>query len=298
MPSRIDRLGGARSEKSTDADTAYVLIWPGRAIYVGPLLGNQAHAHHALQISIALGEALSIQAAPDRRWRSFRAVATASDQSHRLRGRGPIAQIYLDPESAAGLAVRQSIGDAPLRPIDIDDVEMLADALRSDSDGRLDADRVVRIVDDIAGGTTPDFSRDLVDPRIQRTLTTIHSQPGRHVSVRALADEVALSPNRLGALFRRDIGIPIRRYQLWLRLIDAIEALSSGITLTEAAYRVGFSDSAHLTRTFHRMFGMPPSALHVGHVEVHDLAAGAPAMPWWARTSVGTGAGGPRSGGN
>lgn len=111
---------------------------------------------------------------------------------------------------------------------------------------------------------------------------SMHGMSGRHIPIRALADRVALSPSRLGELFRRDIGIPLRRYLLWLRLIEAVEALAGGLTLTEAAHRAGFADSAHFTRTFNRMFGMPPSALHLAHVEILDFAAGSVASPWWA----------------
>ncbi len=34
-----------------------------------------------------------------------------------------------------------------------------------------------------------------------------------------------------------------------------------GASVTSAAYRAGFSDSAHLTRTFRRMLGATPSEL-------------------------------------
>jgi AraC-like DNA-binding protein len=39
------------------------------------------------------------------------------------------------------------------------------------------------------------------------------------------------------------------------------EEVAGGETLTGAAAAAGFSDSAHLSRTFRRAFGLPPSAL-------------------------------------
>ncbi|MET0401857.1 MAG: helix-turn-helix domain-containing protein, partial [Cystobacter sp.] len=35
----------------------------------------------------------------------------------------------------------------------------------------------------------------------------------------------------------------------------------SGMPLGEAAQAAGFADAAHMSRTFRRMLGMPPSAL-------------------------------------
>ncbi|MGZ5333871.1 MAG: helix-turn-helix domain-containing protein [Solirubrobacterales bacterium] len=271
-------------ERIPDMDGAHVLIWPGRAIYAGPLLENEAHAHHAIQISIPLRGTLSLRASPDLRWRSFRGVATAPDQLHRLRCDGLVVQIYLDPESAAGVALRQEMGEAGVQAMESDDIgARAAAALHPGSDGQPDAERAARFMDELAGVSGPDYSRDLIDPRVQRTLTAVHALPGRRASLGALADEVALTPSRLGALFRRDIGIPLRRYLVWLRLIDAIEALSHDANLTQAAHDAGFSDSAHLSRTFRRMLGMPPSALRSEHVEIHDFAAGSPAAPWWTQ---------------
>jgi AraC-like DNA-binding protein len=36
-----------------------------------------------------------------------------------------------------------------------------------------------------------------------------------------------------------------------------------GESLSSAAHTAGFADSAHLTRTSRRMFGIAPSAMHV-----------------------------------
>lgn len=82
----------------------------------------------------------------------------------------------------------------------------------------------------------------------------------RH-SAAALGRRVALSPHRLMHLFRAATGLPLRRYTLWLRLRAAMAAALQGATLTEAAHAAGFSDSAHLSRSFREHFGLPPRFL-------------------------------------
>ena len=73
-----------------------------------------------------------------------------------------------------------------------------------------------------------------------------------------------MSVGRFAHLFRDNTGVPLRRYLLWLRLVEAIRLMASAASLTDVAHGVGFADSAHLTRTFRRMFGIAPSALHRG----------------------------------
>jgi len=45
---------------------------------------------------------------------------------------------------------------------------------------------------------------------------------------------------------------------LWLRIQRAAGELATGRSATEAAHAAGFSDAAHLTRTFRRMLGATP----------------------------------------
>ena len=76
------------------------------------------------------------------------------------------------------------------------------------------------------------------------------------------AAAAALSPGRFRHLFVAQTGTSFRAYVLWTRLNVAIQFASmAGQSWTEAAHAAGFADSAHLTRTFRRMFGMNPAAL-------------------------------------
>jgi AraC-like DNA-binding protein len=67
--------------------------------------------------------------------------------------------------------------------------------------------------------------------------------------------------SRLTHLFTQQVGIPLRRYVLWLRLRIAITEELAFADLTDAAQCAAFADSAHLTRTCRDMFGLPPSVL-------------------------------------
>ncbi|WP_133408198.1 helix-turn-helix domain-containing protein [Parashewanella tropica] len=71
-----------------------------------------------------------------------------------------------------------------------------------------------------------------------------------------IASELSLSMSRFLHLFKNEVGIAWRPYLKWRRLICAITAMAKGARATEAAYYAGFSDSAHLSRTFRSMFGL------------------------------------------
>jgi AraC family transcriptional regulator len=80
-----------------------------------------------------------------------------------------------------------------------------------------------------------------------------------------VAKLIHLSPGRTRHLFVEQTGLPFRTYLLWLRLVRAVEVYAGGASLTEAAHGAGFADSAHLSRTFRRMFGIAAASLRVSN---------------------------------
>jgi len=71
-----------------------------------------------------------------------------------------------------------------------------------------------------------------------------------------VAQKLALSESRFLHLFSQELGIAWRPYLLWRRMMCATQAIINRRSATEAAHLAGFSDSAHLSRTFRRTFGM------------------------------------------
>ena len=84
-----------------------------------------------------------------------------------------------------------------------------------------------------------------------------HGLPDQH----RIAHHVGISADYLTDCFRQELGIPpityIRRY----RIRQACELLrNSDQPITQIALAVGFSDSAHFTRTFQREMKVTPRA--------------------------------------
>ena len=100
----------------------------------------------------------------------------------------------------------------------------------------------------------------VVSSGVAAALAELADAPGAG-SVVEFAARSGLSPSRFSQRFAREVGIPMRRYRRWVRMLHAIEALSTGASLTTAAHEAGFTDSAHLTHTFRDHFGMAPSGL-------------------------------------
>ncbi len=63
------------------------------------------------------------------------------------------------------------------------------------------------------------------------------------------------------SLFKKETGIPLGPFLLWLRLMEAVKHIFQGMTFTDAASETGFADSAHLSRTYKSMTGLNLSDL-------------------------------------
>lgn len=80
----------------------------------------------------------------------------------------------------------------------------------------------------------------------------------KNVSIHALARLVGLSPYYLVRAFHKHVGIPPHKYQAVVRINRARKLLTSGATISEAAYRAGFCDQSHLNRCFKGALGVTP----------------------------------------
>ncbi|RDH46420.1 helix-turn-helix transcriptional regulator [Zooshikella ganghwensis] len=98
-----------------------------------------------------------------------------------------------------------------------------------------------------------------LDKRIAKAVEIIDCLPEKIISSQSIAEKVCLSESRFRHLFKENIGVNFRQYLLWRRLNDALKYALLTNSLTIAATKAGFSDSAHLSRTCKEMYGLKPS---------------------------------------
>lgn len=239
-----------------------LFLWEGLGLYLGPTFRTDMHAHHAAQIGIALTGTIRLRTSHNGLWRHSRALVVSPDCPHQIDGEGRIVSLlFLDPEAVEtrSLMRRQKAG---VRAIPEPTLRRQLPALRRCWQEQWDSQATERLCRGfIQTLTSQEAPLPVLDPRVSQAVHLLRATPDRHLTAAQVATVVALSPSRLAHLFRAQTGLAIRRYALWLRLAHALQQLTSGVSLTVAAHAAGFADSAHLSRTFRRMFGLMPSML-------------------------------------
>ncbi len=219
------------------------------------------HAHHAIQITLALDGRFELLSG-ERRVGGPVAVV-AADARHAFAAEGLVAMLFLPPESRAGRAlVGAGFADGPVASLSLDVMGDLPGALAAafraspkDDEGLRNLGRAM--IARLAEGT----EAETLDPRVRRAMDWAAEALDGPAGAAEAARVVGLSPGRLSHLFVEQTGLPFKTYLLWLRMTRAVEAYAAGSSLTEAAHGAGFADSAHFSRTFRRMFGVAAAAL-------------------------------------
>jgi AraC-like DNA-binding protein len=174
------------------------------------------------------------------------------------------AVILVEPETALGRSLTEQYLQHGVASADDADARIACADLFSTWLSGASKERLItgatRVISALAHGVAPAI---VTDERILRATEYIRTHLSGSVALDDVAAHVFLSPGRFRHLFVEQTGMGLRPYVLWRRFILAWDLLTQGESISTAAHRAGFADSAHFTRTSHQMFGFPPSLLHV-----------------------------------
>lgn len=240
-------------------------LWEGGFFAIGQAGGEvPPHAHHAIQIVLAIEGKIGIRQAGED-WRETRGAIVRPDVEHSFHGRETAgAMLFVDPESSEGAWLQAGLVQ-PITLVPDARLDACLAELRAFRERPLEAmelgDLIRHCVRAFCAGAPP--TRRL-DARIAKVLAAIRESDDLRISLEDAAQRVHLSPGRLAHLFKEELGLPFRRYMLWRKVARAMIAIGQQRSMAEAAHEGDFADAAHLTRTFHQMFGIPPSVMMRG----------------------------------
>jgi AraC-like DNA-binding protein len=236
-------------------------LWPHRLLYIGPGPQSHSHRHHAAQFCWGFGVKLRARAEHDQEWKEWNGFRVAPDRPHAFDANAAaVAMLFIEPEGpeyrSFADAVSVNEGIAAFEPSPRASAGLRALCAKGGSIE--EADAVCRAwlgLGDIDPGLRP------LDVRLVRILRLLQTAVNQPVRLQTLANELNVSPTWLSHRFAQEVGLPLRRYVVWLRLRRAVESVLRGASWTQAAHAAGFSDSAHLSRSFRENFGISPTAL-------------------------------------
>jgi AraC family transcriptional regulator len=240
-------------------------LWEGGFLLIARAEGAvPAHAHHAIQIVVALDGMVAI-CGEDNRWRRGSGIIVQPDVVHSFDCNGAMgAMLFADPESNEGMwlhrALEQEIAVVPDARL-ASSVSALRTFVEQPIESMEVGELIRHCVHALSPGAPP--ARRL-DQRVTKVLEAIRSRDDLRMSLDDAARLAFLSASRFAHLFKEQVGLPYSRYMLWRKLTRAMVAIASERTIAAAAQAADFADAAHLTRTFYQMVGMTPSVLMRG----------------------------------
>ncbi len=238
-------------------------MWNGTILVVNKIVQAQVHSHNAIQITIALNRPFLLKT--DANWQSYNAAVVNSNRPHQFDG-GDGWQLFilLEAETSIARAIRQKLlQNNPVSAFHYQKDESFMRLMKAQS---ADKGEAVALAQQVFLGVIGQIIGERqqfvpMDDRVRRIIEEIRACPEQPAGIDAFAKEACLTKSRLIHLFKEQMGVSMRSYILWSRLLMAVRLAAQGVSFTDAAYKTGFTDSPHLSHTFKRMFGVTLSDL-------------------------------------
>jgi len=234
------------------------LITDAYAVRASTGVASTLHAQHGAAILMGLDSDVTVTEPGGRRVRG-RVVVVPPHVWHATSSPGPTLALLYDPQAAPHIADYSRLhgGAFPLE-------SHLARRLEAASVAHGASLSRGEVLDGLARECSTWLARELPfrrpDGRVARVLEALR-EPSADTGL--VIARTGLSRAHLRALFVREVGMPMRTYQLWRRLLVALGAFAR-LDATSAAHFAGFADLAHFSRTCRRMLGYSPTLLRGG----------------------------------
>ena len=238
----------------------FLHLWDDRFLYITPAIqsGLTARSSATLLASVS-GHPFTLEAVDGTRVRCTAALV-APHVSRRLDVDGcGLLSLNLDPASSAYRMLARHMGGHGIQPVDARRFGRLRDDFDPAQCGVLSAHQLQLLSARLVEAMTESPELEVpIDPRIERVLQAIREHAGQ-IALKELSAVACLSPDRLTHLFAQQVGVSVKRYALWTKVRRTVQQFTGPRALTDVALVSGFTDAAHMSRTFQHYFGLSPS---------------------------------------
>jgi len=239
-------------------------LWDKRTLYIGPLLEPLNLSQGAATLLVSLDKPVSFKLKGEEESIECMSLLLPAGLSVTIdTGDAIIANCNLDPLGAdfSGLThlMQQKKGKISY---DLKQYEDFRQSYHSMYEQQLDSEAAYNLLEELLENRFSQYyPNHAIDSRVAKVVEKIKQTADDNLSVDDLASLVNLSVPRLVQIFKKQTGVPMRRYRLWHRLFVTAVRMGQGDSLTVAALTAGFTDSAHFSHTFKSMLGMTASAM-------------------------------------
>lgn len=239
--------------------SSLLYLWDRRTLFLGALSESLELSQAAATLVLGLDQGFALESGGGRR-ECRSALLPAGSRVRLQAGAQRLVVWYLDPfgEDFAALGGQLQAGEDGLFMHLADEAQWL-ERHRALLDEQATPAQAYALIEQLVGAVPAQPFK--LDARVMNVVALIKRDVANNLSAGYLAAQVGLSEPRLSQLFKDTLGVPLRRYRQWHRLFVTAVGVTQGLSLTTAALEAGFTDSAHFSRTFRSILGMPPSAL-------------------------------------
>ena len=231
-------------------------------IYIGKNINSTFARNHSITIILALSEAFRITFKKSDPL-FLKGILIQKDIPFQLQTRdeNKVIFIHLDPYSEKGLYLTNKKNI--FKKLEIESfTEAIEEFNYWFSNTINDRNHVGKLINKVCSIPVLDSPEETkIDERILKSIQIINENDEGKLSIQKIADIINLSTSRFAHLFKKEIGLPYRKYVLHRKLIKSFQAIHKQTSFTEASFFGGFSDQSHFTRTFVKAFGIKPSKI-------------------------------------
>lgn len=252
------------------AHKGILYLWKSRVMFATNAMQTEFHSHYAATLAVSLEKNIQIETTKGKE--EYRVALVGPNTYHRTVSPGvEMIALMIDPETYEYGAISDFVQSGEVKRLDPKAFLPLMGKLRELYYGSIMDSEAWDLQQEMLRCVYPFQKPERnIDERIRKIAQKIRTELPDSIRMNEIGKDFSISEDRLIRLFKENLGIPLRRYLLWVRIIEAVKLLMEGKNITEAAHAAGFSDSAHFTRTFKENFGFVPSVFfgHLRSIEI------------------------------